>query len=170
MEISEVKQRNYRDTKNTILEKLSPQAFVSLDGFLKWWLHSGEPISVFMHEMKNILSQVMPELVGGPRNQLFLYQFLSGIPEGISKPICAASEVKSFEQAAVEKATLLMAVDNNNPSAVAAVSDSQASQVQELQGPISTLTEQVAALSTRRQTQFHQTTMLCYSCGGTGHL
>ena len=63
---------------------------------------------------------------------------------------------------------LQMAVDSNNPSTVAAVSDSQASQVQELQGQISTLTEQVAALSTRRQTLFRQTT--CYSWGGTGHL
>ena len=36
MELSEVKQRNYGETKNNILEKLSPQAFVSLDGFLKW--------------------------------------------------------------------------------------------------------------------------------------
>ena len=76
--------------------------------------------------------------------------------------------MKSFEEAAIEKATLQMAVDSNNPSTVAAVSDSQASQVQELQGQISTLTEQVAALSTRRQTLFRQTT--CYSCGGTGHL
>ena len=113
--------------------------------FHKWRLHPGEPISVYVHEMKRFLSQAMPELVGGPRNQVLLHQFLSGIPEDISKPIRAASEVKSLEQA-VEKARLLIAVDSNNPSAVAAVSDSQASQVQELQVQISALTEQVAAL------------------------
>ena len=107
--------------------------------------------------MKRLLSQAMPELVGGPRNQLLLHQFLSRIPEDISKPIRAASEVKSLEQA-VEKARLLQAVDSNNPSAVAAVSDSLA-QVQELQGLISALTEQVAALSTRSLTLFRQTVM-----------
>ena len=40
----------------------------------------------------------MPELVGSPQNQLLLHQFLSGIPEDISKAIRAASEVKLHEQ------------------------------------------------------------------------
>ena len=65
-----------------IFEKLSPQDFMSLDGFHKRQLHPGEPISVYVHEMKRLLSQAIPELVGGPRNQLLLHQFLSGIPEG----------------------------------------------------------------------------------------
>ena len=134
---------------------------MSLDGFHKRRLYPSEPISVYVHEMKKLLRQAMPELVGGPRNQLLLHQFLSGIPEDINKPIRTASEVKSLEQA-VEKARLLIVVDSNNPSAVAAVSDSQESQVQEFQGQISALTEQVAALSTRRQTLFRQT-MRCYS-------
>ena len=83
--------------KRRFLKSYFPQAFVSLDGFHKRRLHLGEPISVYVHEMKKLLSPAMPELVGGPRDQLLLHQFLSGILEDISKPICAASEVKLLE-------------------------------------------------------------------------
>ena len=87
LELSEDEKKNYEETKKKFLENLSPQAFVSLDSFHKQRLHPGEPISVYVHELKRLVSQTMPELVGGPRNQLLLHQFLSVIPEDITKPI-----------------------------------------------------------------------------------
>ena len=98
---------------NKILEKLSPQAFVSLGGF-----HSGGftlaslTLSMCMREEAFESSNARDSWWA--QNQLLLHQFLSGIPEDISKPIRAASKVKSLEQAVV-KARLLMAVDSNNP-------------------------------------------------------
>ena len=117
---------------------MMPQAFVS-DDFHKRRLHPGEPISVYAYELKKLLDQVMPDLDIGTRDQLLLHQFLAGIPRDISKPIHLASNVKSLDQA-TERARLLMAVDSEGPSPVAAVSDTTAysSQLQELQGTTTT--------------------------------
>ena len=92
----------------------------------------------------------MPQLDTGAQDQLLLQQFLVGIPRDISKPIHAASDVKTLDQA-TERARPLIAVDSDGPSPVAAMSDVTAysSQLQELQGQISELTEQVAMLSTQ---------------------
>ena len=62
----------------------------------------------------------MPDLDTGAQDQLLLHQFLDGLPRDISKPIRAASDVKSLDQAS-ERVRLLMAVDSDNPSPVAAV-------------------------------------------------
>ena len=112
----------------------------------------------------------MPELDTGTRDKLLLHQFLSGIPHDISKPIHAASDVKTLDQA-TERARLLIAVDSDGPSPVAATSDSTtySSQLQELQGQITELTEQVAMLSTRRPAS-SRSTVRCHNCGGIGHL
>ena len=112
----------------------------------------------------------MPKLDTGARDQLLLHQFLAGIPRDISKPICAASDVKTLDQA-TERARLLIAVDNDGLSPVAATSDSPAysSQLQELQGQITELTEQVAMLSTRQPAP-SRSTVRCHNCGGIGHM
>ena len=147
LELNEDTQKDYKEAKKKIIEKMAPQAFVSLDDFHKRRLHPGEPISVYVHELKKLLDQAMPGLDTGARDQLLLHQFLAGIPRDISKPIRAASDVKSLDQA-MERARLLMAVDSEGPSPVAAVSDTTAysTQLQELQGQISELTERPCCL------------------------
>jgi len=170
LELSEDTQKDYKEAKKKIVEKMAPQAFVSLDDFHKRRLHPGEPISVYVHELKKLLDQAMPGLDTGARDQLLLHQFLVGIPRDISKPIRAASDVKSLDQA-MERARLLMAVDSEGPAPVAAVSDTTAysTQLQELQGQISELTEQVAMLSTQRRAP-SRSSVRCHNCGGIGHM
>ena len=150
---------------------MAPQSFVSLDDFHKRRLHPGEPITVYVHELKKHLDQAMPALDTGVRDQLLLHQFLAGIPCDISKPIRTASDVKTLDQA-TERARLLIAVDGDGPSPVAALSDSIAysSQLQELQGQISELTEQVAMLSTQRRSAPSKSSMWCHNCSGIGHM
>ena len=171
LELSEETQKSYSEAKKQIIAKMAPQSFVSLDDFHKRRLHPGEPISVYVHELKKLLDHAMPTLDTGARDQLLLHQFLAGIPRDISKPIRAASDVKTLDQA-TERARLLMAVDSDAPppAPVAATSDSTvcSSQLQELQGQISELTEQVAMLSTRRSAP--RSTVRCHNCGGIGHM
>ena len=62
LELSEAVQGNYGQMKKKIVEKMAPQSFISLDDFHKRRLHPGEPISVYVHELKKLLSQAMPEL------------------------------------------------------------------------------------------------------------
>ena len=56
---------------------------------------------------------------------MFLHQFLAGILCDISKPIRAASEVKTLDQA-TKWARLLMAVDNDGLPPVTVTGDSTA--------------------------------------------
>jgi hypothetical protein len=125
LELSEETQKSYSEAKKQIIAKMVPQSFVSLDDFHKRRLHIGEPISVYVHELKKLLDHAMPTLDTGARDQLLLHQFLAGIPRDISKPIRAASDVKTLDQA-TERAWLLMAVDSDgsSPAPVAATSDS----------------------------------------------
>ena len=173
LELSEETQKVYDETKKKIVEKMAPQSFVSLDDFHKRRLHPGEPISVYVHELKKLLDQAMPKLDTNARDQLLLHQFLVGIPRDISKPIRAASDVKTLDQA-TERARLLIAVDSDGPPPVAAniMNDSAtySSQLQELQGQISELTEQVAMLSTQRKPGPSRSTVRCHNCGGIGHM
>ena len=116
LELSEETQKDYDEMKKTIDGKMAPQSFMSLDDFHKRRLHLGEPIFVYVHELKKLLDQPMPKLDTGTRDQLLLYQFLAGIPCDINKPIRAASDIKTLDQA-TERARLLIAV---GPSPVAA--------------------------------------------------
>ena len=70
---------------------MAPQLFVSLGDFHKRRLLPNEPISVYVHELKKLLDQAMPELDTGARDQLLLHEFLVGIPRDISKSIRATS-------------------------------------------------------------------------------
>ena len=122
---------------------------------------------MYVHELKKLLDQAMPELDTGARDQLLLHQFLAGIPRDISKSIRAASDVKSFDKAC-ERARLLMAVKSDATPAVAAVSDA-CYESQELRGQITELTEQVAMLTMQRR-QLPRATMRCHNCGGVEHM
>lgn len=127
-------------------------------------------ISVYVHELKKLLDQAMPNLESGVRYRLFLHQFLAGIPSHISKPIRASSDVKSLNQA-TEQARLLMVVEVDSPSPAAEVNDNTAySQLQELKGQITELTEQVAMLSTQQRSPHSRSTVTCDNCGEIGHM
>ena len=93
----------------------------------------------------------MPDLDTGAQDQLLLHQFWAGLPCDISKPIRAASDVKSLDQAS-KRARLLMAVDSDNSSLVAAVTQPPIPVRQELKDHISELTEQVAVVCTTKAT------------------
>ena len=167
LELSDDDQKTYTEAKKKIVEKMAPQSFVSLGDFHKCQLLPSEPISVYVHELKKLLVQAMPDLDAGARDQLLLHQFLAGIPREVSKAIRAASDVKSLDKAC-ERARLLMAVEGDTTPPVAAVSDAS-NELQELRGQISELTEQVAMLTTQRR-QLPRATMRCHNCGGVGHM
>ena len=55
LELSEEQQGDYAATKKEICTAMMPMEFVSLDGFHQRKLRPGEPISVFVHELKQLL-------------------------------------------------------------------------------------------------------------------
>ena len=63
----------------------------------------GEAASLYLHELKLLLDQAMPELTVEAKQQLLVHQFLNGLPLSVSQQIRATGETKSLEQV-VERA------------------------------------------------------------------
>lgn len=108
-------QGDYKIAKEKLTRKMTPLVFISLEDFHRRRLRPGEALSVFVHDTKKLLDQAMPGLDGSARDQLLLHQFIAGLPETVSQQIRASGEVKELETA-VERAQILMAVNEHHPS------------------------------------------------------
>ena len=106
LELEEEKQSTYDVAKQEIL-KMTPAEFVSLREFHNRKLRPGEALSVFLHELKQLLSIAMPQVEGDAKNQLLLHQFLSGLLQAVSKQLRATGEVTDLE-VAMKRAQLVM--------------------------------------------------------------
>ena len=76
-----------------------PMRFVSLDDFHKRSLLPGESLTVYVHQLKQLLTQAMPDIADAARDQLLLYQFLSGLPQEVSKQLRAMGVTDSLKTA-----------------------------------------------------------------------
>eukprot|EP00731_Ephydatia_muelleri_P003131 Em0001g3131a len=147
MELSEDEQEDYGAAKQKMIERMVPASFVSMDGFLKCRLRSGEALSLYLYELKRLLDQAMPGLDATARSPLLLHQFMEGLPTVVSKQLRAAGDVKDLDTA-LERARTLMTLEEGSTT-VAAMEEKlrEETQVQKLAHQITLLTEQVAALS-----------------------
>ena len=84
--------RDYAVMKKKTIDAIKPLSFISLDGFHKQVLHPGEPLSLYVHELKQLLNQVMPEISAQTTEQLLLHQFLTGLPHEVSKQLRATGK------------------------------------------------------------------------------
>ena len=139
-----------------------PVRFVSLDEFRAWRLNPDESLLVLLHKLKQLSKKAMPDADAVMHTQLLLHQFVSGLPVHIGKQLRAMGDVSNLDRV-LERAKLLMAIEE--PQKTAAV---QTSEMQKLKEQVSTLTEQVAALSARRLKQ--PAAVVCYKCQQPGHL
>ena len=165
LEMTEEQQRDIKTVKETLISKMMPVAFVSLDEFHHCTLQPGKALAVFVHHMKKLLGQAMPDFGAEVSEKLVLHQFLAGLPASISRQLRATGEAKTF-QAAVERVRLLMAVDDQGW--VMAVTD-RPNPVEQLTEQVAKLTEQVVALSTARNTS-QRGGICCFTCSCTGHI
>lgn len=52
---------------------------------------------LLLHDLKQLLGQVMPKLEANAQEQLLLHQFLAGLRESVSSQLQATGETKSLE-------------------------------------------------------------------------
>ena len=167
MELTEEQQENYEIAKREISKAMMPMEFVSLDVFHRRKLQPGEALSVFVHDLKKLLEQAMPGLNAAARDPLLLHQFISGLPEAMSRQLRASGETTSLD-AAVNRARLLMTIEGQGQAAVAVTKDAE---VEHLREQVALLTEQVATLSTGSQSAANQQRLpRCYMCSQLGHI
>ena len=146
-------------------------SFTTLEQFHHRKLVPGEALSLFLHELKQLLDQAMLE--ARAHEQLLLHQLLAGLPNAVSRQLCATGDAKDLTST-LERAKLLMSLEEEQP--VASVSQSQRDCiVAELQGQVAALTEQVAALKHQntvgsRHSVEHTRSVQCFKCGKFGHI
>ena len=86
----ELRQEDYGVAKAEIEKAMRPMGFVSLDEFHCRKLRPGEPISVFVHKLKKLIDQAIPNMEKETRDPLLLHQFLAGFPDGITRQLRAS--------------------------------------------------------------------------------
>ena len=173
LELSEEDKDDYSKAKKAIKSKLLPTAFSALDKFNRRSMLPGETLPLFLHDLKRLLDQAMPDLPQDAREQLLLHQFLSGLPTAISKQLRSTGETQRLDTT-VERARLLMAIECDQESkSVATISESDAakecSEVMQLKTQLSELTEQVATLAAVQSSKHHSQPPRCFACQGIGH-
>ena len=57
LELSQDEQKSYKDAKAKIIEQMRPVQFVSIDDFHHQNLLPGKPLSMFAHELKQLMDQ-----------------------------------------------------------------------------------------------------------------
>ena len=168
LELTNEQQASYAATKKAMEEVMMLMSFVSLDDFHRRKLRPGEAVSLFVHNLRKVLSHALPEAGQGAKEPLLLHQFLAGIPEPIARQLRASGEVTTLDKA-ITRARLLMTIDAGPVAAV-----EEKSSESQLKEQVAALTEQVAALTTRmkeparRQTPRSQPR--CFNCNQLGHL
>ena len=158
---------------------MAPVQFVSLDDFRARKLQPNKAMSVFLHKLRQMLKQAMPEAGEGTRKQLLLHQFVNGLPVNISKqlllhqfvnglPVNISKQLRATGaldnlDVVLERAKLPMTIEE--PQNTAAV---QTNKIRDLKEQISLLTEEVAALSSKPTRR--SAAVICYRYKRPGHL
>jgi len=115
-------------------------------------LDPGEALSVYVHNLKVLIERAMPGIDTTSHGQLLLHQFLASIPGHISQQLQAMSNTTDLQRV-VEKACLLMSI-NEQPANIATSSNAIVeSTLGSLQSQIEYLTQQVAVLARPTQQQ-----------------
>ena len=107
---------------------------------------------------------------------MLIHQFLMGLLTDISRQLRATGEAKKLMKV-VERARLLMTIDNQSSSQNVAASTSKLEtetkdEMSQLQHQVEALTQLVAALATQKSTNLRSCPglMRCFNCNGLGHL
>ena len=162
LELSEEQQADYEVAKEQLIKKMAPTEFVSLEEFHSRKMRPGEAIALYLHDLKRLLRQAMPELAENATKPLLLHQFLSGLPGPVSRQLRATGDTKELE-AVVQRAKVLMAVSDQQQTAAMTTTPSE---VDQLKTQVTLLTEQVAALTTRQKNEGPRR---CFYCNRLGH-
>ena len=140
-----------------------PSEFISLEEFHSRTMWPGEAVALYLYDLKRLLQQAMPELSENARQPLLLHQFLSGLPDAISRQLRASGDTKDLNTV-VQWAKTLMTVMEQGQAAALTTALTPPSEVDRLITQITQLTEKVAALMVKQSSNKR-----CFYCNQLGH-
>ena len=139
----------FKDVKRLLVEKLRPSGFVA---FAEFQARPGETALLYVHELKRLLEDAIPNLDADSQDRILFQQLLAGLPEDCSRALRAIPEIKTTADA-VSRARLLMTVSHQasvpTVASVNAGKDSQTAAIGTLQGHVRHLTKQLSSLVDR---------------------
>ena len=145
--------RDQKDLKRLLIETLRPSGFVAFAEFQARKLRPGETALLYVHELKRLLEDAMPNLDADSQDRILFQQLLAGLPNDCSRALRAIPEKKKTTADAVSRARLLMTVSYQasvpTVASVNAGKDSQTVAIDTLQGHVRHLTEQMSSLVDR---------------------
>ena len=97
LELSEEDKEDYVKVKKAIKSKLLPPTFTALEKFNGRSMLPGGTLPLFIHDLKQLLDQAIPDLPNEAKEQLLLHQFLAGIPSAISKQLHSAGNTRALD-------------------------------------------------------------------------
>ena len=174
----------FKDVKQLLVEKLRPSGFVAFAEFQARKLRPGETALLYVHELKRLLEDAMPNLDADSQDRILFQQLLAGLPDDCSRTLRAIPEIKTTADA-VSRARLLMTVSHQasvpTVASVNAGKDSQTAAIDTLQGHVMHLTEQMSSLVdrldglsvaavARPQSSDGRSIIRCFKCHRTGHI
>ena len=80
LELTTKQQGTYQMAKSKIVERMAPVHFVSLDELWAQKLQPNEALSVYLHQLKQLLRWAMLDVDAGTRDQLLRHHFVSELP------------------------------------------------------------------------------------------
>ena len=78
LELTDEQKKDYEAAKKELVAKMAPMGFASLEDFHRRKLLPGESVSVYVHDLKRLLDQALPELEANARKQFVLHQSCRG--------------------------------------------------------------------------------------------
>ena len=172
LELTQEQQDDYAVTKKAMEKAMLPINFVSLDDFHHRKLRPGEAISVYVHDLRKLLSRTLPEVANDAKEPLLLQKGLAGIPEAIARQLRSLGEVTTLDKA-MTRARLQITIDSEPVATIADKTPSflaeKPNETQLLREQITVLTEQVAALATKVN-QPPRSHPRSFNCNQVGHL
>ena len=139
-ELMSEEQDTYNMPEVKIIKRMVPACLVSLADFHKRTLLPGELLSIFAHGLKRLVEQALPTPDAGTSKKLLLHQFNNGLPISISTQLHTGGQINDLKTAMEQTKLLMMLKEKPEGAAV-------------LKDQISTVTEQVAALTAKQTRQ-----------------
>ena len=92
IEVTEEEQSDYNTVKEKLISRLKLAQFVSLDEFHRRKQRPDKTPALYLHELKKLLRQAMPDMDAATRQQLLKLQFLAGLLMSFGRQIRANGE------------------------------------------------------------------------------
>jgi len=112
LELTNEQQEDCKEVKKTMEKAMMPINFVLLDNFHCRKLRPGKAISLYVHDLRKLLTHALPDMEQAAKEALLLHQFLVRIPEAIAKQLRASGKVTTLD-ATIIHARLLMTIESD---------------------------------------------------------